>query len=201
MCTAWMVLAVTGGCGGTRLAAAANQTVAASSVRITFAPQSDSFETAAQEYRRLWADDGERIVRAMESVSGLTFISPQFADTAITAIVFEGVSYSGYRQSAMRLRASYSPDTKRATLIHELGHRLQAGLFRRSEEEHGYLFLWIYDVWVQLYGQQFADEQVIVERRRGGPYPAAWDAALALTPAERAARWRELVAERLPTRR
>ena len=170
-------------------------------IRIEFIAQSDTFAPAAREYERLWATDGERIVRAMEAVSGLRFAYPAFADTAIRAIVFDGVSNSGYRTSPMRLRASYAPDTKKATLIHELGHRLQAGLFRRDEEEHGPLFLWVYDVWTQLYGQQLADEQVLIEKRRGGPYPKAWDEALALSATERAARWRALVAERMPTRR
>ncbi|MFL5594589.1 MAG: hypothetical protein ACJ785_08270, partial [Gemmatimonadaceae bacterium] len=117
-------------------------------VHISFAPQSDSFAVPAREYERLWAAEGERIVAEMERVSRLSFIYPQFADTSITAIVFEGVSNSGYREDPMRLRASYTPDTKKATLIHELGHRLQAGLFRREEEEHGPLFLWLYDTWV-----------------------------------------------------
>ena len=170
-------------------------------VRLTFVAQSDSFADAAREYERLWAAEGARIVAAMETVSGLSFVSPVYADTAITANVLEAVSFSGYRERPMRMRASYPPDTKKATLIHELGHRLQAGLFRRDEEEHGPLFLWLYDVWVALYGKEFADAQVAVEKRRRGPYPAAWDAALALTPAERAARWRAIVAERSPTRR
>ena len=174
---------------------------AAPAVRITFVPQADIFAGAAREYERLWAAEGARIVAAMERVSGLRFASPVYADTAITAIVLEERSYSGFRDSPMHLRASYPADTKKATLVHELGHRLQAGLFRRDEEEHGPLFLWLYDVWVALYGKPFADAQVAVEKQRGGPYPAAWDAALALTPAERAARWRALVAERLPTRR
>jgi hypothetical protein len=109
---------------------------------------------------------------------------------------------SGYRDiTPMRMRASYPPDTKKATLIHELGHRLQSGFFRRDEEEHGPLFLWLYDTWVQLYGREFADAQVEIEKRRRGPYPKAWDDALALSAAERAARWRAIVAERLPTRR
>ena len=123
------------------------------------------------------------------------------ADNAITANVLERASNSGYRDSPMQLRASYSADTKKATIIHELGHRLQSGLFRRDEEEHGFLFLWIYDVWVALYGREFADAQVVIERARGGPYPKTWDEAMALTAAQRAARWRALVAERLPTRR
>jgi hypothetical protein len=81
--------------------------------------------------------------------------------------------------------------------VHELGHRLQSGFFRRDEEEHGPLFLWLYDVWVQLYGREFADAQVDIEKRRRGPYPAAWDRALALAPAARAATWRAIVAERV----
>ncbi|MEX2282584.1 MAG: hypothetical protein WEE89_08875 [Gemmatimonadota bacterium] len=43
-------------------------------------------------------------------------------------------------------------------------------------DEHEVLFLWIYDVWTTLWGKQFADEQVMVERARRGPYPRAWDA-------------------------
>jgi hypothetical protein len=137
----------------------------------------------------------------MERVSGLSFVSSVYADTAITANVLERASYSGYRASPMQLRASYPIDTKRAALIHELGHRLQGGLFHRDEEEHGPLFLWVYDVWVALYGRPFADAQVIVERARGGPYPKAWDEAMALSAGERAARWRQLLVERLPSRR
>ena len=133
----------------------------------------------------------------MESVPGLRFARSSYADTSITAIVLEQPSSSGYRDEPMRMRASYPPATKRATLIHELGHRLQSDLFRQNEEEHGPLFLWIYDVWTQLYGKQFADEQVTVEKRRGGPYPAAWDAGMALTPEQRAARWRAIRDERL----
>ena len=91
---------------------------------------------AVGEYERIWATDGARIVRTMQDVSGLSF-----TDTAITAIVSEGVSSSGFRDTPMRLRASYPVDTKKATLIHELGHRLQSPLFRRQDEGHGPLFL------------------------------------------------------------
>jgi hypothetical protein len=173
----------------------------AAPVRITFVAQADSFAASAREYERLWAAEGPRIVAAMERVSGLTFVSPVWADTAIVARVLERASTSGYRDTPMELRASYPADTKRATLVHELGHRLQGGLFRRDEEEHGWLFLWIYDVWVALYGEAFATAQVQVERARGRMYPAAWDEAMALTPEQRAARWRAIRDERLPTRR
>jgi hypothetical protein len=157
--------------------------------RLEFVPESETFAAAVGEYERIWAADAARIVHTMQEISGLTF-----TDTAVTAIVFEGVSSSGFRDTPMRLRASYPLDTKRATLVHELGHRLQSPLFRRQDEEHGPLFLWLYDVWVRLYGQEFADAQVAVERRRRGPYPRAWDEALALSPRERAERWRAIVA-------
>ena len=101
----------------------------------------------------------------------------------------------------MVLRATYSAETKKATLMHELGHRLMAGMFTRNEEEHDELFLWLYDAWVALYGNRFAEEQVVIEKNRGGPYPSAWDSALALTTQQRTAAWRRVLAERLPTRR
>ena len=118
--------------------------------------------------------------------------SDSFADTSIIAVVFEGVSNSGFRDDPMRLRASYPSDTKRATLVHELGHRLQVGVARPGEDEHEVLFLWLYDTWVALWGRDFADAQVLVERARRGPYPKAWDAALALDSAGRAERFRRL---------
>jgi hypothetical protein len=172
-----------------------------SPVRLLFRAESDSFTKAVEEYEGIWAREGTRIVRVMEAATGLRFHSDLYADTSISVIVREGVSSSGFRDSPMVMRASYSEATKRATLIHELGHRLQSGLFRREEEEHGPLFLWLYDVWTDLYGREFADSQVEVERRRRGPYPAAWDAAVALTREERTSRWRAMRDERVGRRR
>jgi hypothetical protein len=163
----------------------------ASAVRISFTPESDNFTAAATEYTALWKREGPGIIAAMERVSGIRFDSPPYADTAITAIIFEGASSSGFRDKPMRLRASYPEPTKRATLVHELGHRLQIGV-AGTEDEHEVLFLWVYDVWVALWGKQFADEQVLVEKARRGPYPRAWDAALALSASERAAKFTQL---------
>jgi hypothetical protein len=168
-------------------------TVAASSraqgLRIHFSPESEPFAEAAREYQSLWEAEGSRIIAAMEHASGL-----KFPEQEIEAVVYEGISRSGSVGSPMSMRASYPVATKKATLIHELGHRLQSPLFRQQDEEHGPLFLWLYDVWVALYGKEFADAQVLVEKRRRGPYQRAWDEALALSPGERAKRWRAVVA-------
>jgi hypothetical protein len=122
----------------------------------------------------------------------------KFEDRQVQAIILEVSSSSGYKEKPMRLRASYPMDTKKATLIHELGHRLQSDLFHQDEDDHKYLFLWVYDVWVKLYGREFADAQVAVEKQRGRMYPAAWDFALSFTADQRAAKWKETVAERTP---
>jgi hypothetical protein len=161
------------------------------SLTIAFEPASNEFSQAARDYDSLWSREGPRIRAAMEAASGLTF-----EDRDVKAIVLEAPSDSGYKDSPMHLRASYPPDTKKATLIHELGHRLQSDLFRFGEDDHPFLFLWIYDVWVTLYGREFADAQVAVERQRGRMYPAAWDFALSFTADQRAAKWKETVAQR-----
>ena len=64
-------------------------------------------------------------------------------------------------------------------------------------DEHRVLFLFLYDVWERLYGQGFADAQVVVEKKRRGvyDYEAAWTWALAQSKEERAQRFKEIVRE------
>ena len=162
-------------------------------LRILFKPDSDQFAGAAHEYEAIWGREGPRITATMETASGL-----KFEEREVKAIILEAPSSSGYKETPMQLRASYPPDTKKATLIHELGHRLQASIFHGDEDDHKYLFLWLYDVWGKLYGREFADAQVAVEKQRGRMYPAAWDFALSFTPEQRAAKWKEVLAERMP---
>jgi hypothetical protein len=167
----------------------------AAHLRIEFVAGADSLRRATRLYDSLWASDGARMTHALETAAGLKFAD--IGDTTVRAIVCEGVSSSGYRTSPMHLRASYPVATKKATLMHELGHRLESDLFRASEDDHPYLFLWLYPAWVAAYGEDFARDQVAVEKRRGGVYPAAWDAALARSPAERRARWDSVRASRM----
>lgn len=155
---------------------------------VEFSAQEQSFSVATDEYRAIWAAEGERIVIAMERATGL-----QFERGPIQAIVFEGVSESGYRAIPMRLRASYPHATKQATLVHELGHRLISEFDPSDFDSHPTLFLFLYDVWVALWGREFADAQVAVEGQRRGlyDYEGAWKTALALSAPDRAARFKE----------
>jgi hypothetical protein len=157
-------------------------------VSITFSAQNQQYAEAAEEYRRLWADQGTRMIQAMERVSGL-----KFAETELKAVIYEGPSNSGFGSNPMNLRASYPMDVKKATLVHELSHRMNAQLKKRPKDldEHRILFLYLYDVWESLYGKDFADQQVEVEKRRKGlyDYESAWNWALSMNRDERASKF------------
>src|SRR5262249_43660792 len=81
---------------------------------INFEPESERFAQATKDYQSLWTSEGKRIVETMESWSGL-----KFDGRDVRAIVFEGVSSSGFGDTPMKLRASYPPEVKKGTLIHE----------------------------------------------------------------------------------
>jgi hypothetical protein len=160
-------------------------------LKLSFTPETEKFAEAVKAYENIWASEHEKIVRALETAAGL-----KFADQEVKVIVYEGVSWSGFGDKPMKLRASYPPDVKKATLIHELGHRLLSRLPETAEiDAHRALFLILYDVWVKLYGKEFADQNVAIEQRRKGiyDYEAAWNWTLALSEQARAAKFKEFV--------
>lgn len=165
---------------------------------LSFVSAGPQFAPATAEYRRIWNAEGPRIAAALEAETGLTFPA-----TAIEAIVRDGPPMTSYDGRTIRLRAGYSPQYKTATLVHELGHRLALTLPRPAGlDDHRLLYLFLYDVWTDLYGQAFADRMVAIERRnrRFYDYDAAWTWALSMTRDERQARLRSLTA-RLDYRR
>ena len=118
---------------------------ASAATEINFKAEAPKFEAAAEEYRMIWKQDGERIAATLHGLTGL-----HLEPGPIQTVVFEGVSNSGYRDIPMRMRASLPADTKRATLVHELGHRLISRLVPKDFEEHPVIFLFVYDAWVEL---------------------------------------------------
>ena len=157
---------------------------------VSFTPVSPEYAEAAGEYRRLWQAEGPRIVAAMEAATGLAF-----PDARVDAIVSEGRPMASFDGRTIRLRASYSPAYKKATLAHEIGHRLTFAMPRPAGlDDHRLLYLFLYDVWTDLYGRDFADRMASIERRIPGgyDYDAAWTWALAMSREERRARLRRL---------
>ncbi|HEX7774048.1 MAG TPA: hypothetical protein VF435_16615, partial [Pyrinomonadaceae bacterium] len=163
-----------------------------STLKLTFSPEAEKYDQATAEYQAIWTSEGKNIIEAMESVSGL-----KFTDKDVRVIVYEGVSWSGFRDKPMKLRASYPTDIKKATLVHELGHRLIVPIRipeGKQLDEHRVLFLILYDIWEELYGREFADHAVEVEKKRKGlyDYESAWQWALSLSKEARAAQFKEL---------
>jgi hypothetical protein len=164
--------------------------LAAAAPPLSFVPVQPRFGAASADYEHIWKSDGERIAAALEAVSGL-----RFPDSRIDAIVSDARPMTSYDGRLIRLRADYSPDYKKATLVHELGHRLALTLPRRDGlDDHRLLYLFLYDVWTDLYGRGFADRMVSIERRIPGgyDYDSAWTWALGQTREERQERLRAL---------
>jgi hypothetical protein len=63
-------------------------------------------------------------------------------------------------------------------------------------DHHEVIDLFVYDVWVELWGQAFADEQVAIEsKRNGADYAGMWKKTLALSAADRARRLQQVIKE------
>ncbi len=162
------------------------------SLRFASVNNNHNFDAAVDEYRRIWTAEGDRVIAAMEQISKL-----KFPEKSVNVEVYEGTSFSGRGGDPMRLRASYSADVKKGTLVHELGHRMNSQLRKRPVDldEHRLLFLYLYDLYEDLYGKPFADGQVAFSKTLKGlyDYDTAWNWALALTREERLARFQEVV--------
>jgi len=104
----------------------------------------------------------DRIIEGLEKISTL-----RFPEKHVKAEIYEGPSFSGRGGAPMKLRASYQAEEKKGTLVHELGHRMNAQLKVRPADldEHRLLFLYLYDLYVDLYGKDFADREAHLARR------------------------------------
>jgi hypothetical protein len=138
-------------------------------MQINFYPDNEDFSDAAKEYQFIWQQDGKNIINALQNASGMTF-----KKNIINAIIFETKSHS----HPLTLRASYSLDVKKGTLIHELAHRLFVDNNHKAEnslEAHKLINHTLYSAWVTLYGKEFADTMVSIESDRAPVYKEAWN--------------------------
>jgi hypothetical protein len=160
---------------------------------VDFIAASAAHESAARAYRAIWEQDGARIVAALEARTCM-----RFAEPAVAAVIGDDVSHSGGPEHPMGLRASYDLDVKRATLVHELGHRHLWQLAERLTgiDGHRTLYLILDRVWADVWGEEFAAERVRGEAtwQASYDYAAAWEWARALTIDERGMLWNRLLA-------
>jgi hypothetical protein len=167
--------------------------VTARAQEVQFFPATAAHGYAVRAYQAIWAEHGEKIVAALEARTCL-----RFQESNVAAIVADATSNSGGPEYPMRLRASYAPEVKQATLVHELGHRHLWQLEERLDEVDGHmtLFLVLEQVWADVWGAEFADQRVRNESewRSNYDYAEAWEWARSLSADERAELWAELLA-------
>ncbi len=171
---------------GALLALMLATSAAASPPPVTVTPIAPRFAEAADEYRALWDQEGDRIIDALERHAGL-----RFPDAPIEVLVTDSATMTALDGRTIRIRAGYPSAFAKATFAHEMGHRLAQALPRTAElDDHRVLYLFLYDAWIDLYGREFADRMVAIERRFRSTYDydAAWAWALAMTRTERQAR-------------
>lgn len=152
--------------------------------------------------RRMWRTDGARIIKEMERTTGL-----RFQDRTITVIMRPKPASSGKGgnpATPLRLDIRYPIAM---SLTHELGHRLSHQLTKLPDElrtgnsgldGHKLLYLFLYDVWVKLYGKETSDQWREIERgwaNLGFEFiKSAWDWSTALGEEGRANKLRQIVA-------
>ncbi len=160
---------------------------------VDFVASTAAHESAARTYRSIWEQDGARIVAALQSRSCMPFY-----EQSVAALIGDQVSDSGGPEHPMSLRASYDLDVKRATLVHELGHRHLWQLTERLDDVDGHrtLYLILERVWADVWGDEFAAARVLGETswQASYDYAAAWAWARALTVDERGILWNRLLA-------
>jgi hypothetical protein len=159
-------------------------------LNINFHPECDipRFMEGAEEYKKIWKSDGEKIAETIKKISGFNFR----ADT-YNAIILENKPSASY---PLILLSSYSPEKKKATLIHELIHKVlpRNDAMKRSElENHKVLNLILYEVWTELYGKDFADNAVQGEFLFGDLYKEAWEYALSFTKEQKREEYQKFV--------
>ncbi len=162
-------------------------------MELDFIASSPAYGYAAKAYKAIWEEYGERIVAALEKRTCMPF-----PELRVSAVVADAVSHSGGPEHPMGLRATYAPDVKQSTLVHELGHRHLWQLVERLDDVDGHktLYLILDRVWADVWGEKFAEDHI---RNESGwqseyDYASAWTWARSLELAERARLWNQLLA-------
>ena len=184
-------------------------------MKLIFKPhpkQRDNFEAFLQARRleRLWHDHEGVIIASFQLHTGLTFQEKQ-----ITVYVGADIeTHSGDNGQAMQIMYNSvdyrDPDEELVrALLHELAHRMLMGNGIRSAQEdytysrnllaHKRIYLFLYDVEVDILGAEIANEDVASTLQASNrAFGSAWDWALAKTYDERQQTLRRMVRRCVP---
>jgi hypothetical protein len=147
-------------------------------LKINFFPDSDKRDISShvKEYENIWNEFGEKIVEAFEKYSGL-----KFNETYVNALVFGAGNLS--QSHPLCLKANCETDEKKSLLLHELAHRI---IYRKrklpniednkdSTLLHFHMNLFLFDVWKEVFGNEFALQSIEREKLYAEKYKTAWE--------------------------
>lgn len=172
---------------------------------------------ASNWYNNFWKENKKPIVQAFKDVAGL-----EFQQLKIQAVAKNGsLSDAGNGRSPMLLSADYYTDEgKKELVIHELGHRLLGGnalgpvalgllpdekdiddeLFQLYEHRH--LFLFLYDVIKEVFGEETAENcKRYTLTKLPDYYADAWQWAMGMDKPQRQRALSILASHALPRNR
>lgn len=162
-------------------------------LQINFYPESDNkkYIEEAKEYQLIWQKDGEKIVELIKKYSGMNYKTK-----IINAIIFDEISFS----VPLKLESDLTYDQKESNLIHELIHRLLVDnnywittSLNLTEMLHRIIDLILFDIWVDLFGEKKARENIKHEISYGCiSYKKAWNWALSFSKEERKNKFEKL---------
>ena len=154
--------------------------------------EEDEIQNAAKVYQAIWNKEGEQIVKTIKNHTNLSFLGNE-----LEALVYNGRP----RSLPLSFSYKYKSTGKRASMIHELLHKLFYDNKVDTNEvgqdplkSHKILDLVLYDIWESAYNKEFADFALGIEKSYNQLfYNEAWDWALSMTKEERAAEFKKLV--------
>jgi hypothetical protein len=166
-------------------------------MKIRFFPEWSNEELikAAEEYGEIWRAIGSGSTERLESATKL-----EFREAYINAVVHEGMSFS----NPLLLRADLKTTLKAPAIVHELGHRLLIGndvILPRGNinftlYSHRLLYLFLYDIYVALFGAQQTKTIVEYESDLRVGYRDAWAWTLHMSAYERKERFRAITRDK-----
>ncbi|MES2216067.1 MAG: hypothetical protein V4481_02115 [Patescibacteria group bacterium] len=141
-------------------------------MKITFLPYSNEldYSQAIKEFEEIWATYGEKIIQGWENSTGF-----KYRETEMNALVYNGISHA----PPLALRYNVELDRKKSTLVHELGHCLLNRRLKATDTEtvHKILFLPLFDLFKEIFGEQFLKETIEWDSKLHPKYKMAWEFA------------------------
>jgi len=164
---------------------------------------SDDLENAlaAGRYASFWQQNDPAITASFYRHTGLRF-KQRYITVKIRS---DGRSKAGNEHQPMELSKTWNtPKEVGCTLIHELAHRLIIGNGIELPENgphsynhynyyaHRHIYLFLYDVYVDTIGHEYADREVARESSGNNAYSKAWQWALSMNYTKRQAVFKKL---------